>query len=89
MPSFALPSSPDDRAKIMSAIREISASMTRMEGEKDYISESVKELSKKYEIPGKHLNKFARAYHKSQFSELKTTFQDFEDLCDALIPDQG
>lgn len=46
---------------------EMSASMTRAEGERDFQKEAVKEFADKWEIDKKILRKIARVYHKQNF----------------------
>lgn len=83
--TFVMPSSPDDRKKIMDAMGEISASMTRVEGEKSYIKETIADLHEKFGIPKKMLNRFARAHHKSSFHEELGADDEFEAMCQTLV----
>jgi uncharacterized protein YukE len=84
--SFPIPSSPADRNKIMAAVREMSGAMTRMEGEKDYIKETLKKLEDEYNVPKKLLNEVLKAYHKDAANEVREAHAEFEELLDALIP---
>lgn len=86
MASFVLPQNDKDRKTIIDAMNEISNSMTRMEGEKAYIAETLKDLSTKFNIPRKHLNKFARAHHKSNYNQAVSDQEDFEELVQVLVP---
>lgn len=63
--AFAIPNDPVIIKQIKDACFEISASFTRIEGEKNLIKEAVIKLSKDTSIPKKHLNKIARLFHKS------------------------
>ena len=86
MASFVLPQNEKDRKTIIDAMGEISSSMTRIEGEKGYISETLKDLSKKFKIPRKQLNKFARAHHKQNYNQAVSDQEDFEELVQVLVP---
>jgi len=83
--TLVMPSSPDDRKKIMDAMGEISSAMTRMEGEKDYIKETLNDLSEKFQIPKKLLNRFSRVYHKQNYSDELGANSDFETLVEILV----
>jgi hypothetical protein len=83
--NVVIPSSPDDRAKIQAALKEISAAMTRMEAERDYINESLVVLQDDFELPKKYMRKVARVYHKQNINEVKNEFSDIEDIYMAVV----
>jgi hypothetical protein len=83
--TFIMPSSPADRKIIMDAMVEISASMTRMEGEKEYIKEAISELTDKFSIPKKLLNRFAKTYHKQNYTDELGADSEFETLVQTLL----
>ena len=83
--TFVMPSSPDDRKKIMDAMTEISSCMTRVEGEKSYIKETIADLHEKYQIPKKMLSRFAKCYHKSSYHEEIGADDEFETMCQVLV----
>jgi len=92
--TFPLPKDENQIKEIMGVVREISGSKTRIEGERDYIKEAVKELSEKHQIPKKLLNKFISDYHKSKFAESIGTNDEYQALVASLQPkafgeDQG
>jgi len=62
---FVVPSDPETLKKIKDLCFELSASMCRSEGERDFQSEAIKDLAKDTEIPAKFLRKAAKLYHKS------------------------
>lgn len=86
---FVMPSSPADRKHIMDVMGEISASKTRAEAERDFQKEAISELYDKFKIPKRLLNRFAKAFHKSAFSEELAVDSDFETLVDALAKPQS
>jgi aspartokinase len=81
-------SSPVDRDKIKKMLAEISGSMTRVEAERDYIKESVKEMSAEFQLSKKTLNKMARVYHKQNFNEEVASHEEFEDLYETIVQGQ-
>lgn len=83
--NVVIPSSPDDRAKIQAALKEISAAMTRAEAERDYINESLAMLHEQFELPKKYMRKVARVYHKQNINEVKSEFSDIEDIYMAVV----
>ncbi len=87
--TFVMPSSPADRKAIMDAMGEISASMTRMEGEKNYIKETIGDLSQKFQIPKKLLNRFAKTYHKQTYADELGQDSEFETMVQLLINPDG
>jgi uncharacterized protein YukE len=87
--TFVMPSSEADRKQIMDAMNEISASMTRMAGEKDYIKETLSDLNQKFQIPKKLLSRFAKAHFKANYSEELGQDSEFETMVQILVkPEQ-
>jgi len=73
-------SNPEDKKKVMAAVREISASMTRTEAERDLIKEIVKEVSDNFQIPRKIVKKIAVTYHKQNLTEVEAEHEEFVDV---------
>lgn len=86
---FVMPSSPADRKAIMDAMMEISASKTRMEGERDFQKEAINDLYDKFKIPKRLLSRFANAYHKQNYTEVLAVDSDFETLVETLVNSQS
>jgi len=80
-----LPSSTADLAKIKSAMQECSGAMLRVEGERTYIKEAIKELSDEYNIPKKILNKLLRTYHKNNKDQVIAETEQFEAAYEAVF----
>lgn len=76
---------PVDRKKIKDALFEISNSYTRIEAEKDLIKDIVEDLADKFELPKKHINKIARAYHKQNYNEQVADSEEFQELYESLL----
>lgn len=75
---------PEQKKKLQGAIREISASMTRTEAERDLIREIVKEQSAELLIPKKIINKIAKTYHKQNLTQEIEEHEDFVELYDSI-----
>lgn len=74
-----------DRKKIFDALREISASKTRQEAERDLIKETINDLFDQYKIPKKTLNKMARVYHKQNYQEEQASNEEFEQIYETVV----
>lgn len=69
----------DEAAKaIKGMVTEVSASMTRMEGERDLINESIKAVAADHEIDKKVLRKLASIYHKQVYHTVKQENEQVE-----------
>ena len=69
----------DEAAKaIKGMVSEVSASMTRMEGERDLINESIKAVAADHEIDKKVLRKLASIYHKQLYHTVKQENEQVE-----------
>ena len=86
---FVMPSSPADRKHIMDVMGEISASKTRAEAERDFQKEAINDLHDKFKIPKRLLTRFAKAYHKQNYTEELAVDSDFELLVETLAKGQS
>jgi hypothetical protein len=77
-------SNPADRKAVRDALREISSSLTRIEGERDYIKECIKTVAEKYEIPKKTLRKMAKVWHNQNYNKEQEEFEEFETLYETV-----
>ena len=73
-------SSPEDKKKILAAVREISNSLTRIEAERDLIKDIVKDVSDNYQIPRKTVKKIATTYHKQNMTQVEQEHEEFVEL---------
>jgi hypothetical protein len=78
-------SNPADREKLLNVLRECSASLTRMEGEKDYIKESVTEICKQLQLPKRLVNRMVKVYHKQNYDEEVAVHEQFETLYETIV----
>lgn len=85
MSEVVIPSNEADREKIMKSIEAISDSLTRIEGEKNWIKEEIAAVSEATNVPKKFLNKLARTYHKQNFDNVMQEVEDFEALYDVIV----
>jgi hypothetical protein len=83
--NFVMPSSLDDRKKIMDCVQEVSNSMVRIEGEKAFIKDALADLCTKYEIPKALLNRFVKAYHNRTYDTVLGENSDFETMVEILV----
>jgi hypothetical protein len=82
---FVIPNDPATIKQIKDACFEISASMTRVEGEKDLIKEAIIKLAEDTAIPKKHLNKVARLYHKQNKEQVEAEQGSTNELYEAIL----
>jgi hypothetical protein len=59
--------------------------MTRMEGEKDYIKESIAKVSKDLQLPKKLVSRLIKVYHKQNYDEEVATHEQFEKLYETIV----
>jgi hypothetical protein len=74
-----------DQKKLLDCLRECSASMTRMDGERDYIKESIAKVSKDLQLPKKLVSKLITVYHKQNYDEEVATHEQFETLYETIV----
>jgi hypothetical protein len=70
----------DDKKKLMSALKDMSASMTRVEAERDLQKNVKKDICDELDLNKKVFAKLAKTYHKQNFSEEVQTHEEFETL---------
>ena len=76
--------SPEQKKDLQGAVREISASMTRTEAERDLIREIVKDQSQKHNISKKIINKIAKTYHKQNLTQEIAEHEEFVEIYDSV-----
>ena len=76
---------PDDKKRIAGAIKEISNSMTRMDAEKELITDIIKVTHENLGVDKKHVRKLASIYHKSNMAEVRTENDDIDTLYEELF----
>jgi hypothetical protein len=78
-------SNPADREKLLKVIRECSDSMTRAQGEKDYIREAIADISKQLQLPKKLVSKMVKVYYKQNYDEEVAVHDQFETLYETVV----
>lgn len=81
---IAIPSSEEDRRKINAAVTEAVDSLVRISAERELIKEIVADVSKKYNIPRKFVNRLIRTQHKANFNEQVAEAETFEILYETV-----
>lgn len=84
MNASVIPSSPTDRKAILDCMKEISASMTRMEGEREFIREAIKDICDKQTLSKKTFRRMAKVYHKQNFNLELEEHEEFENMYQAI-----
>jgi hypothetical protein len=79
-----IPSSPTDRKAILDCMKELSASMTRTEGEREFQREAIKELCDNLELSKKTFRRMARVYHKQNFTKEIEEHEEFETMYETI-----
>jgi len=79
-----IPSSPTDRKAILDCMKELSASMTRAEGEREFQREAIKELCDNLELSKKTFRRMAKVYHKQNFTKEIEEHEEFETMYETI-----
>jgi len=74
-----------DKSELRGVLQEISNSMTRMAGEKDYIKEAINAACEKYQLNKKFLRKMAKVYHQNNFTDEVSDMEEFQKLYETII----
>ena len=78
-------SNPEDRQKLLKVIKDCSDSMTRAKSEKDFVRETVAEISEELEVPKRLVNRMVKVYHKQNFDEEVAVQDQFETLYQTVV----
>ena len=81
---MSLPSDPAARTAIKKCMDELSASMTRTEGEREFLKEAINNICEEYEMSKKTFRKLAKVYHKQNFSKEVAENEEFETMYEQL-----
>ena len=81
---MSLPSDPAARKAIKKCMDELSASMARIDGERDFIKEAIDNICEEYEMSKKTFRKLAKVYHKQNFSKEVAEHEEFETMYEQL-----
>lgn len=78
-------SNEEDRKKLLGVLKECSNSLTRIEGERDLIKESVNDIAESLQLPKRLVNKMVKVYHKQNYDEEVATNEQFEQLYETIV----
>ena len=81
---MSLPQDPTARNAIKKCLDEISASMSRTEGEREFIKEAIADICEKYEMNKKTFRRLAKTYHKQNFAKEVAEHEEFESMYEEL-----
>lgn len=77
---MTVPNSPADRKAILDCMKEISASMTRMGAEREFVREAIKNICDAQNLSKKTFRRMAKTYHKQNFNTEVEEHEEFETL---------
>lgn len=72
--------SPEAKKAIKGLVGEVSGSMTRMEGERDFQKEAVKRIADDHDLDKGLLKRMCKVYHNQRFNTEKEDFDEFETI---------
>ena len=82
-------SSPEDRKKLLSAVKEISNSMTRADAERDFKKDAITAIADKLDLEKKYVRKLAVIFHKQNYNEVQQEREELEVLYEAMTQQEG
>lgn len=75
-PSFMSLSNPEDQKKLFNVVRECSNSLTRIQGEREYIKEAIGSICKELNLSKSLVNKIVRTYFMMKKLQLQKNFNN-------------
>lgn len=84
-PSFMSLSNPEDQKKLFNVVRECSNSLTRIQGEREYIKEAIGSICKELNLSKLLVNKIVRTYFKQNYDEEIATSEEFQQLYETVV----
>jgi hypothetical protein len=75
---LVLPNDPVGLKQIRDCLEEISNSMSRAEGEKDYQSTAIEDICEKFDLPKGQIKKLANIHHKSNRDAVVNEAQELD-----------
>jgi cyanate lyase len=77
-------SNPMDRKRLVNAIKEIDASMTRVAAERDFQKDAIDTVAEELDLEKKYVRKLAAIYHKQNMNEVKQEQEEVEALYEIM-----
>lgn len=81
---LVLPSSPDDRKRLMNGVDEIINCLARIKGEQEQKKEIIAHLSEEFDIDKKLLTKAATTIYNDNYQKVAAENEDLELLIETL-----
>ena len=81
---MSIPQDPQRREAIRKVLIELSGSLTRIEGERDYIKETITKVCEEMELNKKTFRKLVKTYHKQNFSKEVADNDEFETMYELI-----
>lgn len=75
----------EEKERLLKAVKEMSNSLARMEGEREYVSEATKKISDDVKLSKKIVSQLVKVYHKQNFEEVVAIHDEFEDLYKSIV----
>ena len=75
-----IPSSPEDRKKILAALNEGSDSLTRIAGERELLKEIIDNVSEEFDLPKKYVRKMINVHYKSSIISVNAENEQLVEL---------
>lgn len=79
-----IPNDPEKRKAIKKVLDELSGSLTRIEGERDFIKETIANICEEMELNKKTFRKMVKTYHKQNFSKEVADNEEFERMYETI-----
>jgi len=79
-----IPSSPEDRKKILAALNEGSDSLTRIAGERELLKEIIDTVSEDFDLPKKYVRKMINVHYKSSIISVNAENEELVELYTAV-----
>jgi len=75
---------PNDKLKLVSALKDFSTSLTRVEAERDLQKTLRNDICEELQLNKKVFTKLAKTYHKQNFADEVATHEEFEQLYETV-----
>lgn len=82
---FIMPTSPADIKAIAEAVKEVSNARTRMEAEREFVSEVKKKLKEDFGMPPKLFTRMVKDYHARLFAESVATDETYREMYEKIF----
>jgi hypothetical protein len=75
---------PNDKLKLVAALKDFSTSLTRVEAERDLQKTLRNDICEELQLNKKVFTKLAKTYHKQNFADEVATHEEFEQLYETV-----